>query len=349
MRAAALPVVCSLALGAGALADTYDFKLNAGVSGVGSTILVGAPVAGTFMGDYDPDTNPGGTQTRPGIFGGSGNNPIDYSADATFGGDNATPASGSFRLAFDLELGVVEISNVELDLLGGEVAELPLTIAISYDTFHTVNPTGLFPGGFTLPIPLGSATLMSLTAVSAGLPGVGTITPTGPGTFDIAIIATLEVAASADFLGTPVEIPPTALPLPLVGTLELTEGDAIVKFAIDVEQMQTIPGPIGEGFEGLPLGLPTVLPPGGTANLLFGGEIAQIDVEIALGIDLIADGESVCPADCEGDGDLDLFDYLCFQGRFADGDPYADFQGDGDFDIFDFMAFQNSFIGGCAF
>ncbi len=54
-----------------------------------------------------------------------------------------------------------------------------------------------------------------------------------------------------------------------------------------------------------------------------------------------------CYADCELDGDLDIFDFLCFQGKFADGDPYADCEKDGDHDIFDFLCFQGLYSSGC--
>ncbi|MFG0284325.1 MAG: GC-type dockerin domain-anchored protein, partial [Phycisphaerales bacterium JB039] len=54
-----------------------------------------------------------------------------------------------------------------------------------------------------------------------------------------------------------------------------------------------------------------------------------------------------CYADCDGDGILDLFDFLCFQNAFATADPYADCDGDGLFDIFDFLCFQNAFGVGC--
>lgn len=57
-----------------------------------------------------------------------------------------------------------------------------------------------------------------------------------------------------------------------------------------------------------------------------------------------------CAADCTGDGELDVFDFLCFQDAFVLGDAYADFDistGRGTLDIFDFLAFQNEFVGGC--
>lgn len=61
--------------------------------------------------------------------------------------------------------------------------------------------------------------------------------------------------------------------------------------------------------------------------------------------------ETICPADCDGSGELDVFDFLCFQDAFAVGDPYADFDTvssrGGVLDIFDFLAFQDEFVVSC--
>lgn len=54
-----------------------------------------------------------------------------------------------------------------------------------------------------------------------------------------------------------------------------------------------------------------------------------------------------CRVDCDGDGDLTLFDFLCFQNLFVSGDLAADFDGDGRLTIFDFLLFQNEFLAGC--
>ena len=56
-----------------------------------------------------------------------------------------------------------------------------------------------------------------------------------------------------------------------------------------------------------------------------------------------------CYPDCEGDDDLDVFDFLCFQSTFAQQTPYADCENDGDHDIFDFLCFMNAFADGCSF
>jgi hypothetical protein len=58
-------------------------------------------------------------------------------------------------------------------------------------------------------------------------------------------------------------------------------------------------------------------------------------------------GSTVCRADCDGDGGLSIFDFLCFQNLFDAGDSRADLDGDGSLTIFDFLAFQNAFSMGC--
>jgi hypothetical protein len=54
-----------------------------------------------------------------------------------------------------------------------------------------------------------------------------------------------------------------------------------------------------------------------------------------------------CYPDCDGSGELDFFDFLCFQDAFAAGEPYADCDGSGSLDFFDFLCFQDEFAAGC--
>ena len=61
-----------------------------------------------------------------------------------------------------------------------------------------------------------------------------------------------------------------------------------------------------------------------------------------------------CYADCEastGLGTLDIFDFLCFQNSFVNGEPYAcdcdTSTGPLVCDLFDFLCFQDSFVAGC--
>jgi hypothetical protein len=54
-----------------------------------------------------------------------------------------------------------------------------------------------------------------------------------------------------------------------------------------------------------------------------------------------------CPPDLNGDGSLDLFDFLAFTNLYNAKDPGADWDGNGVFDLFDFLGYVNSFNAGC--
>jgi len=54
-----------------------------------------------------------------------------------------------------------------------------------------------------------------------------------------------------------------------------------------------------------------------------------------------------CPADVNGDGELNILDFVAFQSLFEGQDPAADCTGDGAFNILDFTCFQALFEAGC--
>ena len=54
-----------------------------------------------------------------------------------------------------------------------------------------------------------------------------------------------------------------------------------------------------------------------------------------------------CYADFNGDGSLDILDFVSFQGAFQAGDGSADANGDGVLNVLDFVAFQGAFVAGC--
>mgnify|MGYP002783739173 FL=1 len=58
-----------------------------------------------------------------------------------------------------------------------------------------------------------------------------------------------------------------------------------------------------------------------------------------------------CPADFNGDGFLDFFDFIdfsdCFEGVVCPPGKTADFDGDGFVDFFDYSAFIDAFETGC--
>ena len=57
--------------------------------------------------------------------------------------------------------------------------------------------------------------------------------------------------------------------------------------------------------------------------------------------------EPDCYADFNGDGSLNILDFVAFQDAFTAGDDAADCNGDGSLNILDFVCFQNTFAAGC--
>lgn len=54
-----------------------------------------------------------------------------------------------------------------------------------------------------------------------------------------------------------------------------------------------------------------------------------------------------CPADLNGDGNLDFFDVSAFLTAFQQGNPLADFDNNGVYDFFDVSAFLTAYSAGC--
>jgi hypothetical protein len=73
---------------------------------------------------------------------------------------------------------------------------------------------------------------------------------------------------------------------------------------------------------------------------------AEADVGTIQAATITLEGSS-CYPDCNGDGQLTVADFGCFQTRFVQGDPYADCNGDSALTVADFGCFQTRFVQGC--
>ena len=252
-----------------ASAQSYEFTIDQGESLIDQSLNIQVPFAGTFIGNYDAETNPDGTRTIPGIFGGSGNNPINYSANNEISGDSSSSPGGSFILNVDFDAGTVEISDFSVDVLGGGTDVLNATLGFLYETFRTVNPTFFFPGGFEIPIPIGEIVLNSWTLEQSG-PSVLTLgyAAEDPGLFSVSGVIPLNTALSFTLFDEEVAPDPIPLPFPIDGTLVATPSGFEFQVVSTTEFDNPIPA---DGFEftDLPFPLPTL--GGDPANLLLSG------------------------------------------------------------------------------
>lgn len=277
-------------------AQTFDFSLNAASSSTNFDANFGLDLPGTVIGDFDAVDNPGGTTTLPGFFGGSGNNPINLDLGVGVEVDFMGVPSGVFRMDISTDTLAVEVSGLALDLLGGATVEGPLNLGLLYDTFRTTNPNAVFIGGFPINLPLGNTSISDLQIEQSGASLVGVLIPGfAPGEYSFTVLVPVDFSLTIDFLGTPTPVGPLPLVLPLVGQVVLDAGGAAVTIAFDQAANQTLSDPLG-GFEldNIPFPLPTILPPGGTANLLLSATIGSIDIGVDLSAMLVADGVAPC-------------------------------------------------------
>jgi hypothetical protein len=62
---------------------------------------------------------------------------------------------------------------------------------------------------------------------------------------------------------------------------------------------------------------------------------------------LFSAGFTSCTADVDGDGELNIFDFISFQGLYEVGSQSADCNHDGVLNILDFVCYQAMFQQGC--
>jgi hypothetical protein len=98
---------------------------------------------------------------------------------------------------------------------------------------------------------------------------------------------------------------------------------------------------VGGGADASVFGLSVI-----DGDLWVGGSFGSVGGQTAHGL-AIRTGCPSCYADCDESGELDFFDFLCFQNAFAAGEEYADCDDSGSLDFFDFLCFQDEFAAGC--
>ncbi len=326
-------------------AEIYDCTFSP-TSNLVTTLSMDVPFTGTLIGNYDATTMPTGTRTIPGLFGGSGNNPIPYTASfGVDGGTNSTPA-GAFQFSFEHvgKQAAGAISGLAIDVLDGSVGSADLALTINYSTFHTVAPNSIYPGGIPITLPFGTANVTVLTLVQSGpAPVMLTMAKGGGYTFTAAVPVLMTM--SADAAGQVLDVPPTPGILPLTGSLSFKGGLVTLVATTSQESSGTQPS-TAPPFVDQPIAMPTVLPAGGTANLLMSGQVTEVTSSQSTNGTLYASGTQiiVCPEDLNHDGIVDAEDLSILLNGWNTAS--ADIDGDGTSNAQDLAALLNAW-GAC--
>ncbi|MCA9298900.1 MAG: hypothetical protein KDA28_07530, partial [Phycisphaerales bacterium] len=287
-----------------------------------STIAVEA--SGTVIGDYDPDTNPGGTQTRPGTSGGEGNQPIGNTVSV--GGDDSESAIPEGDLWIDVDLGAstMTLTRLDINLLREDVLTIPMDSTRTFDVFHTVSPDSVFPPGYSINGSYDDVLVHAMTATLAPSGGTLTMTPQLDNTWSLDGTLDLVITTEATSGGAPFEVEVVTATATASGSVvfafpdETAELILVVLVSVD----QAIDG-TAFGLESEALDVPTVLPPGQVAHLLSSMTVGQASHAADLSLTIFADGTS-CLGDFNVDGVGDIFDVIDFLGAFNEGAPEAD-------------------------
>lgn len=281
---------------ANAQAQSYDFTLDQSQSSASLTSTYGIDLDATLKGDYDALTNPGGTRTVPGLFGGSGNQ--DIPVDLGLAGDlnHMGAPTGSFTMDLDLPGLSMDVSALDLDFLGGNTAGSNLVLDLLFSTFRTFNPDSLYLGGIPVSLPLGNQAVSDFVIVQTGPPAPGVLIPAAiPGHYGFSTLVPVSITMTLDFQGTPTPVGPMDAVLPLVGALFTTGPNPSIDVDFNLAFQQTTLDPLpGFALTDMPFDAPTFLPAGSTAHLLISGSIDQVDVDATLVADLTATGAPSC-------------------------------------------------------
>jgi len=333
--------------------DEFEFTIDPQSSGTSATFHTTAATSGTLIGNYDQVNNPTGTRTKPGLWGSFGsteNLPVQVDRlDGQVEGVVETTTTGSFRLVLDIPGGLLDMSELQADLLGGQAVQLPVEVVLQTESFRTRNPDSVYPGGAPFTIPLGDATLSALAIVQQGGPATGTLTPTAPNEYDFVVVPLVELTATIELMGQPLPTEPTLIPWPLTGHIVIQGNTARLTALreLDVQNTQQ-PGMAIPQFQ---LDVPTILPPGQVAHLLFDLTLNETSFLLTGTSTFAADGQaSRLPGDLNCDGLVNFGDINPFVMALSNPLGYqaqyphcnimnADINGDGRADFADINPF----------
>ncbi len=268
-------VLCAISLACGtnhsalAAPAPYEFLLSPRSGLQVANLDLSVATTGSLIGDFDATTNPTGTRTKPGLFGSFGDQEnVEVPTQLVLGlsGNPQVNTGGGFTALIDLAAPSISIRDYNASMPAGTTASLDFSLGLSLELFRTRNPFSIYPPG-DITLPIGEATLADVVLTQIGPGPTVALTPTGAGVYEFETLLLATAALSLDALGNSVSLPPIPVPLPLRGTLMLEGDSAKINGLSPLTIDQTISA--GVTLPEFTLPVPTLLPPGDTANLSF--------------------------------------------------------------------------------
>ncbi len=339
---AAAAAALALASSFQAHSQVIELALDSAWSVSSIDLQLEAEIPGSVIGNYDPVTNPQGTLTRPGYFGGSGNLPVAISLDPTLTVQRQTRPVGNMRLRVNLDNYTLTLANLHADLLAGETVPMDLHALLTYETFRTFQPDSIFiSSGVAVPLPLGQGELTSFLLEQVSPPVTATLTlhDDDQGSYHFLLQMPVTFTATAQALDQSFTTGPLPWLLTISGTLAFKGNDDVtVTLSTHLLTAEEVHDSLPGAFSNVPVDLPTILPPGQTVHLLLSGQMKSLSLSLDLPISVTAHGIVPQSGDTNGDGAVNVNDVLAVISSWG-ACPVcsADINGDGVVDVLDLL------------
>ena len=322
-----LPVVMGIDLQIQSTQSTLSIDFDTAISNTGN-----------LTGSHDPESNPDGTITIPGLWGGSGNQEIPINFDSGTSIDGTSNPSGSMSVEpfEDQELAIVY--GLSLDLLSESTIPVNLTVTLEYQSFHTENPTAVYPGGLPIELPIAEVSLDSCL-IDQTQSATGTWLSSGEGTFSLEASVPVLVTMQATYQGQSLPLPPVNAALAISGQMESTDAGPRLEVSFEIDAGEVVDLPVDDPLPAFPFSLPTIVPPGSFADVLITllPESTSFNFTLDGVVVAQADLESP-PCDVTGDGLIDTNDILAVLASWGScPDCPADTNNDGTVDVDDIL------------
>ena len=291
---------------------------------------------GTLIGNWVPKTNPEGTSTIPGIWGGSGNNLIGCDLTPSLGGPYYSSSTGGLEVALDTVNNQMTLNNLQLSAFEDGPASFPVTLGMLYETFRTVQPDSLFPGDIPINIPLGEGS-MTILQFDQEFEVTAELLPIDAQSWSYVVDIPVSITLELVLLGTPTG------PLVSPGVLQLTGSVVQTNSQIQLtgnsswKSNEVVEDP-PLAFENVPFDAPTVLPSGQIASLLLSANAESASTMNSAELEFIAIGSSLAPGDVDGDGVVGVNDLLALIAEWGTCQGCSeDLNGDGVVNVTDLL------------
>jgi hypothetical protein len=202
----------------------------------------------------------------------------------------------------------MNLSGLALDLLPTAAAPMAVQASATYETFHTINPGFIYPGGTPVSLPLGDAaeiSQLSLIQTAPAMIGLLATPDADVFAFEVELAVVLSFVVRISLPGAdPVDVPMDALPLllPLSGTLDRSQpNEVLINLLLQPQDFNGSVPVEGIQLPPVPLELPTLTTD--TASVILHLQADSLPFNGSLGLLLRATASNEVPPEVLfGDG-----------------------------------------------